>query len=50
MKEKIGFIGLGVMGHSMASHILDAGYPLYVYNRTKSKADGLIEKNLSLPF
>ena len=44
MKEKIGFIGLGVMGHSMASHILDAGYPLYVYNRTKSKADGLIAK------
>ncbi|MGX7109527.1 NAD(P)-dependent oxidoreductase [Facklamia miroungae] len=40
---KVGFIGLGVMGQSMAEHILKAGYPLYVYNRTKSKSDKLVE-------
>ncbi len=43
-KPVVGFIGLGVMGKSMAGHILEAGYPLYVYNRTKSKADELLQK------
>ncbi len=47
-KIAIGFIGLGVMGHSMAGHILDAGFKLHVYNRTKSKADGLVEKGAVL--
>ncbi|HZH61665.1 MAG TPA: NAD(P)-dependent oxidoreductase [Metabacillus sp.] len=42
MKQKVGFIGLGVMGQSMAKHILQAGYPLYVYTRTKEKAKDLI--------
>lgn len=41
---KVGFIGLGVMGKSMAMHILEADYPLYVYNRTQSKADELVTK------
>jgi 3-hydroxyisobutyrate dehydrogenase len=40
----IGFIGIGVMGKSMAEHILDAGYSLLVYNRTKSRADELAER------
>jgi len=40
----VGFIGIGVMGNSMAKHILDAGYQLVVYSRTKSKAAELIEK------
>ena len=39
----IGFIGLGVMGSSMAGHILKSGYPLTVFNRTRSKADHLID-------
>ncbi|XJZ28323.1 NAD(P)-dependent oxidoreductase [Bacillota bacterium Lsc_1132] len=39
----IGFIGTGVMGKSMASHLLTAGYPLYVYTRTKEKAAELLE-------
>ena len=43
-KTIIGFIGLGVMGHSMAGHILHSGFTLHVYNRTKSKADDLVEK------
>ncbi|MDQ0214831.1 3-hydroxyisobutyrate dehydrogenase [Oikeobacillus pervagus] len=43
MKSTIGFIGTGVMGKSMAGHIQKAGYPLIVYNRTKSKAEELIQ-------
>ncbi|TFG11783.1 MAG: NAD(P)-dependent oxidoreductase [Promethearchaeota archaeon] len=42
MKEKIGWIGTGVMGKSMCTHLLNAGYHISVYNRTKSKADDLI--------
>jgi len=38
----VGFIGLGVMGSSMARHIRSAGYPMVVYNRTKSKADEIV--------
>jgi 3-hydroxyisobutyrate dehydrogenase len=40
----IGFIGTGVMGKSMAGHLLNAGYQVTVYTRTKEKADELIEK------
>ncbi|MFS4467477.1 NAD(P)-dependent oxidoreductase [Maribacter sp. 2210JD10-5] len=41
--EKIGFIGLGIMGKPMAMNLLKAGYPMVVYNRTASKADALKE-------
>lgn len=47
-KTTIGFIGLGVMGHSMAGHILAAGFGLHLYNRTPSKADDLVEKGAVL--
>ncbi len=40
-KTIIGFIGTGVMGKSMAGHILKAGYELHVFTRTKSKANDL---------
>jgi len=43
-KPKIGFIGLGIMGRSMAAHLLAAGYPLNIYNRSKDNAAPLIEK------
>ncbi|HSH24455.1 MAG TPA: NAD(P)-dependent oxidoreductase [Massilibacterium sp.] len=43
-KPKVGFIGIGVMGRSMASLLLQAGYELVIYNRTKQKAEALIEK------
>jgi len=43
MKEKIGWVGTGVMGKSMCAHILKAGYHISVYNRTKEKAKELIE-------
>ncbi len=44
MKKKIGFIGLGIMGSRMASHIPLDQYDLYVYNRTAAKADPLKER------
>ena len=44
MEKKAGFIGLGVMGASMAGRLADAGYSLYIYNRTKEKGDALIRK------
>jgi 2-hydroxy-3-oxopropionate reductase len=40
--ETIGFIGLGIMGHPMATHLLKAGHPLVVYNRTPSKMEPLL--------
>ena len=42
--KTIGFVGTGVMGKSMAGHLIDKGYEVNVYNRTKSKADDLVEK------
>lgn len=40
---KIGFIGTGVMGHAIVEHLIAAKHELYVYNRTKSKTDDLVE-------
>lgn len=42
MKKTIGFIGLGVMGQSMAGHLLAAGHPLRVFTRTQAKAKELL--------
>ena len=43
--EHIGFIGLGLMGHGMAKNIVDKGYPLTVYARSKSAAvDDLVQR------
>ena len=39
---RIGFIGIGLMGNHMARHLLEAGHPLTVWNRTKNKAEKLI--------
>lgn len=41
---RIGWIGTGVMGASMAGHLLAAGHPVTVYNRTREKAQPLIDK------
>ncbi len=43
-KPSVGFIGLGIMGQHMAGHILAAGHPLNVYNRTPAKADALVAR------
>jgi 3-hydroxyisobutyrate dehydrogenase len=39
----IAFIGTGVMGLSMAGHLLKAGHTLHVHNRTKAKAQPLLD-------
>jgi 3-hydroxyisobutyrate dehydrogenase len=41
---RIGWIGTGVMGQSMCGHVLDAGYNVTVFNRTKSKAQPLVDR------
>lgn len=41
---KLGFIGTGVMGKSMIKHLMDANHQLYIYNRTKQKADELVKQ------
>ena len=42
-KTRIGWIGTGVMGASMCGHLLRAGYPATVYNRTPSKLQPLLD-------
>jgi 2-hydroxy-3-oxopropionate reductase len=42
MKERIGFIGLGLMGRPMAHHLLTAGYQLTVFNRSRRAIDELV--------
>lgn len=42
----VGFVGLGVMGSRMVKRLMDAGHTLIGYNRTKSKADWLIEAGM----
>jgi len=41
---KVGFIGIGVMGKSMAGHLAKAGYPLHIYTRTAEKAQALVDE------
>ena len=43
MAEKVGFIGLGIMGKPMAKNLMEAGYELVLYNRTLEKAEELAE-------
>ena len=43
MTQKVGFIGLGIMGSGMASNILAKGLELTVWNRTRRKMDLLVE-------
>ncbi len=42
MSERIGFIGLGIMGSGMARNLLKAGFPVRVWNRTASRMDPLV--------
>jgi 3-hydroxyisobutyrate dehydrogenase len=42
-KPSLAFLGLGIMGKPMAGHLIKAGYPVTVYNRTASKAEELAE-------
>ena len=43
MMKKIGFIGTGVMGSSMVANLLKTGYEVFVFNRSKNKAEACIK-------
>ena len=43
-QPRIGWIGTGVMGSPMAGHLIDAGYQVDVFNRTRERAAGVIEQ------
>jgi 3-hydroxyisobutyrate dehydrogenase len=40
--SSVGFVGLGIMGKAMAANLLTAGHDTVVWNRTASKAEGLV--------
>jgi len=42
--KKIGIIGLGMLGNAVALHLLDSGFDVTVYNRTKEKTTQIKEK------
>ncbi|MDQ3911218.1 MAG: 2-hydroxy-3-oxopropionate reductase [Actinomycetota bacterium] len=42
--EKVGFVGLGIMGKPMARNLIAAGHELVVYNRSQEKAEELAEQ------
>jgi 3-hydroxyisobutyrate dehydrogenase len=42
MSERIGFIGLGIMGQGMAANLLKAGFELTVWNRTITRMQDLV--------
>ena len=46
--EKVGFVGLGIMGAAMARNLLAAGHDLVVHNRTRAKAEKLAEHGTSV--
>jgi 3-hydroxyisobutyrate dehydrogenase len=48
MNQKVGFMGLGIMGTPMAANLLKAGYPVMVYNRSPEKADPLVQQGAGL--
>ena len=45
---KVGFVGLGQMGHAIAGNVLAAGHELMVWNRSADKADDLVAKGARL--
>jgi 2-hydroxy-3-oxopropionate reductase len=48
MVEKVGFVGLGIMGAAMAGNLLEAGHELVVHNRTRYKAEQLAARGASV--
>jgi len=44
----LGWVGVGRMGHALVSRLLDAGYEVAVYNRTRSKAEPLAERGATI--
>ncbi len=48
MKQKIGIVGLGVMGRGMANNFIKRDYPIFVWNRTREASEGFIQKGASV--
>jgi len=46
--KKIGIIGLGMLGNAVALHLVDSGYEVTAYNRTKEKSIELKEKGATI--
>ena len=46
--QPVAVLGLGKMGEAIAERVLDAGYPLAVYNRTEERADALVARGATL--
>ena len=44
MPDRVGFIGLGIMGRPMARNLLKAGYEVVAYNRTRSRVQELVQE------
>jgi 2-hydroxy-3-oxopropionate reductase len=44
MKLTVGLIGLGLMGKPMGRNLLKSGFPLIIWNRTKTRADDLVRE------
>ena len=44
MKPTVGLIGLGLMGRPMGANLLEAGFPLVVWNRTRARAEALAQQ------
>lgn len=44
MSEKVGFVGLGIMGKPMARNLMEAGYDLIIYNRSRDKVEDLVSE------
>ena len=45
---KVGLIGTGMLGEAVGLHLLESGYDLNVYNRTKSKTKKLAENGATI--
>jgi 3-hydroxyisobutyrate dehydrogenase len=48
MSERVGFVGLGIMGAGMAANLLEKGHDVVVWNRTASRMDPLLEAGASV--
>ena len=47
--QRIGFIGLGIMGRPMARNLMRAGYELSVWNRSRPGIEALVAEGRLLP-
>ena len=46
--QKIGFIGVGIMGKSMVRNLMKVGYPVAIYSRKKAKVEDVIAEGAEL--